>query len=441
MMRFFYLVLKLSLQFAVRIFYPRLKTVNNPRQWYGRTIYVSNHAASFMDPLVAAGMRSPIVFFMTRSDVFTPITKPILWAAHMLPIYRQHDGVDTKDKNEKIFDQCARILSFGRNLLIFGEGFTDDVFIRRLKPLKKGAVRIGFHTLEKINWKKKIYIAAVGVNYSDPNEMRSDCLISTSEKICLNDYKDLYLENPSRTITELTKKVEDLLKTQITHVEDLAWNPFHEEVMILTRKGMNALHSDHSISLEKRWRYSQNLALWLNAKSPEELDTLVPLKEKMGLYFNELKANKIDENHVFEKAKTGTIKRNKELLLLMFLFPFMLLGVAHCAVPYLFVKRFVEKSFKRRVFWSSVKLLLGMISIGILNIPVIFLFYAFVYPSYLLAFAYYLSIGLFGLAAYMWFRNLKRRKEKGRAQQNDLETWVQKRAALLSEIHAQIPVA
>jgi 1-acyl-sn-glycerol-3-phosphate acyltransferase len=441
MMRFFYLVLKLALQFALRLFYPRNKTVNSPRQWYGRTIYVSNHAASFMDPLVAAVLRSPIVFFMTRSDVFTPITKPILWAAHMLPIYRQHDGVDTKDRNEKVFDQCARILSFGRNLLIFGEGFTDDVFIRRLKPLKKGAVRIGFHTLEKINWKKKIYIAAVGINYSDPNEMRSDCLISTSEKICLNDYKDLYLENPSRTITELTKKVEDLLKTQITHVEDLAWNPFHEEVMILTRKGMNARHSDHSISLEKRWHYSQDLALWLNARSSEELETLVPLKEKMALYFKELKSNKIDENHVFEKATTGTIQRSKELLHVALLFPFMILGVLHCALPYLLVKRFVEKSFKRRVFWSSVKLLMGMISMGILNIPVIFLFYAFIYPSYLLAFAYYLCIGLFGLAAYMWMRNLKRFKEKGHAQHLDLQKWEKQRAELLSEIQAQIPVA
>jgi 1-acyl-sn-glycerol-3-phosphate acyltransferase len=441
MMRFFYLVLKLALQFALRIFYPRNKTVNSPRQWYGRTIYVSNHAASFMDPLVAAGLRSPIVFFMTRSDVFTPITKPILWAAHMLPIYRQQDGVDTKDRNEEVFDQCARILSFGRNLLIFGEGFTDDVFIRRLKPLKKGAVRIGFHTLEKINWKKKIYIAAVGINYSDPNEMRSDCLVSTSEKICLNDYKDLYQENPSRAITELTKKVEDLLKTQITHVEDLAWNPFHEQVMILTRKGMNALHSDRSISLEKRWHYSQDLALWLNAKSPEELETLVPLKEKMNLYFKELKANKLDENHVFEKAKTGTIRRSKELLHVVFLFPFMLLGVLHCALPYLLVKRFVEKSFKRHVFWSSVKLLMGMISMGILNIPVIFLFHAFIFPSYLLSFAYYLCIGLFGLAAYMWIRNLKRFKAKGHAQHVDLKKWEKQRAELLSEIQSQIPVA
>jgi hypothetical protein len=76
-----------------------------------------------------------------------------------------------------------------------------------------------------------------------------------------------------------------------------------------------------------------------------------------------------------------------------------------------------------------------------LNIPVIFLFHALVYPSYLLAFAYYMCIGLFGLAAYMWFRNAKRFKEKGYAQHMDLKKWETQRAELLSEIQAQIPVA
>lgn len=93
--------------------------------------------------------------------------------------------------------------------MIFGEGFTDDTFIRRLKPVKKGAVKIGFITLEELNWKKKIYIAAVGCNYSDPNQMRSDVLISTSEKICLNDYREEFEENPNKTITQLTRRIEN----------------------------------------------------------------------------------------------------------------------------------------------------------------------------------------------------------------------------------------
>lgn len=118
MMRFFYFMLKITLPYTTRMYYPRQKIINEPKERFGRTIYVSNHTASFMDPLVVAGLRRPIVFFMTRSDVFTPVTKPILWAAHMLPIYREHDGEDTKGKNAEVFRKCAKVLSFGRNLLI-----------------------------------------------------------------------------------------------------------------------------------------------------------------------------------------------------------------------------------------------------------------------------------------------------------------------------------
>lgn len=440
MMRFFYLMLKITLQYTTRIYYPRQKLINSPKELFGRTIYVSNHAASFMDPLIVAGRRMPIVFFMTRSDVFTPVTKPILWAAHMLPIYREHDGEDTKGKNAEVFKKCAKVLSFGRNLLVFGEGFTDDVFIRRLKPVKKGAVRIGFSTLEELNWKKKIYIAAVGCNYSDPNEMRSDVLIATSDKICLNDYREEYRENPNKVITELTKRVELLMREQITHVEDKEMTPFHENVMKITRKGMNARCSDTSIPLEKRWRYSQNLAYWFNDNVTSENEELMSLKKELESYFSLLKKFRLDEKYVYEyQTKNGS--RLKELLFMLMLFPFAILGLIHCGIPYYFTKRFVEKTFRRKVFWSSVKLLVGKISMGLLNIPFIFLFYKFVYPSYWLGFAYYLCIGLFGLAAYMWFRNFKSFKIKGTMKKMDVNKFWSRRTELEQKIKELIPVA
>jgi len=394
-----------------------------------------------MDPLVVASFRPPIVFFLTRSDVFTKLTKPFLWAAHMLPIYRQQDGVDTKDENIKTFDECTKILKYGRNLLIFGEGFTDDVFIRRLKPVKKGAVRIGFYSLEKLNWKKKIYIAAVGCNYSDPNEMRSDLLISTSKRICLNDYRQEYEENPIKVINELTREIELLMREQITHVEDIDNLNFHENIMKLTRKGMNAKHSNTSIPLVKRWHYSQKLANWLNDRAENQLKELRSLKEELHDYFNLLGKLNVNENYLHELSLNHRINRIKELILLIVLSPTALLGLFHCGLPYLFVKRYVERSFKRKVFWGSVKLLLGMISMGILNIPFIFVIRYFIYPNYWVAFGYYALIGLFGLSAYMWWRNFIRYREKGIIRHTDLSKIIDKRGELIEKIYQQIPVA
>lgn len=436
-MRFLYLCLKITLNYSMRIFYPRLRVFNGPKEFLGRTIYVSNHPASFMDPLGVAALRMPIVFFMTRSDIFNKITWPFLWACQMLPIYREHDNDDTKGKNEAVFDKCASILKYGRNLLVFGEGFTDDTFIRRLKPIKKGAVKIGFRTLEKQNWKYKIYIAAVGCNYSDPNEMRSDLLISTSEKICLNDYREEYESQPNKVITQLTRQIELMMQDQITHVEDKHNAHFHEDIMKITRKGMNPHNFDRSLSLKKRWKYSQGLAKWMNKQDFEQNEDLQKLKKQAEDYFGLLGRFKLEERFLYWKKTSGS--RLNEVLKIIFLFPFAIIGAVHCGLPYFLIKRFVEKSFRRKVFWGSVKMIMAMIIFGLINMPVIWLFYYFVYPSWWLSIAYYWSIGLTGLAAYMWIRNIKYFKIKGVVSKMKTDGLMEKREALEKRINELVP--
>ena len=439
MMRLTYFILFFTVKYSLRVFYPRQKTINSPKEFYGRTIYVSNHAASFMDPLVVASMRMPIVFFMTRSDVFTPLSKPLLWASHMLPIYRQQDGEDTKAKNEEVFQKCSRILSFGRNLLIFGEGFTDDTFVRRLKPVKKGAARIGFKTLENINWKKKIYIAAVGCNYSLPNKMRSDILISTSDKICLNDYREEYEQNANKVITDITKRIETLMQEQITHVEKMENTSLHESIMIFTRRGMNADNFDRKNSLLSRWKYSRALAKWMNEQDVESNEELSKFKKDAESYFSLLRRVKLEERLLFWKINNPSMSRMKELFTMIALTPLAILGVIHLGLPYIIVKRFVEKSFRRKVFHGSVKLIVGKIAMGLLNIPVIFLFHAYVYPSWGLAFLYYFMIGIFGLCAYVWMLNFKDFKAKGIIAKTDTSKFEKKRAELIEKLKASVP--
>jgi 1-acyl-sn-glycerol-3-phosphate acyltransferase len=440
-MRILYFILFFTLRYALRVFYPRIKVVGSPNKFFRRTIYVANHPASFMDPLAVAALRTPIVFFMTRADVFTPISKPFLWAAQMLPIHRQHDGGDTKRKNEQAFLQAFRVLKGGRGLLIFGEGFTDDVFIRRLKPVKKGAAKIGFETLEKLNWSKEVKIAAVGSNYSNPNQMRSDLLISTSEEISLNEYREMYEANPSKAITTVTRRIEQLMQDQITHVEDTAQLEFHEQMMMLTRKGMNPNSVDRSIPLERRWRYSQRLAHWLNERKVGEDEKLSSLKEDVASYFKLLKRMRIEDKYIYWKQTNPSGGRIKELLMMMVLFPFAILGMIHCGPSYFLIKGFVEKSFKRRVFWGSVKLVAGKILMGLINLPFIWLFYYLIYPSWWMSIVYYLLIGLFGLAAYMWFSNLTQFKTKGAVQKANVDALIKRRVELVARLEDTLPTS
>jgi hypothetical protein len=387
-----------------------------------------------MDPLVVASFRNPIVFFMTRSDVFTTFMKPILWASHMLPIYRQHDGEDTKKKNEEVFDTCSNILKYKRGLLVFGEGFTDDVFIRRLKPVKKGAVRIGFYALEKQNWKYKIYISAVGANYTEPNLMRSDCLVSSSDPICLNDYKEEYLENPGKVYNDISKEIEDRLQAQITHVENASDAPFHEAVQQITRIGMHPTTSDRSIPLEKRWRNSQKLAYFFNANKERIANEFTALKERLFAYQKTLKSSGIEDKDVIEYQEKGKFSRINNVLKMIALAPFGLLGFVHCGLIYILVKRFVEKSFKRSVFYGSVKLLLGMIGMGLINIPVIFIIHSFICPIWWVAILYYCLIGVFFLSMILFNGAYVDWKRKGKIKLNQIVQMSEIRNSLEEEI-------
>jgi len=439
-MRLLYFVLKYTVPYATHIYFPRQRVINGHKECFGRTIYVSNHPSSFMDPIMIGSSIRPIVFFMTRSDIFKPLTWPILWLAQMIPIFREHDGQNIQEKNKEVIKRCCRVLTSGRNLLIFGEGFTDDVFIRRLKPVKKGAARIGFATLEAIDWKKKIYIATIGCNYSNPSMMRTDFLIATSERICLNDYKTDYLSHPSKVITDVTKKIEHMMREQITHINDRNMTSFHENIMKITRKGMHPRSFDPTIDLEKRWRYSQHLAKWINEHAMPEKKELIDLKSQLETYFLDLKRENI-EDHILYEHKTNKKKKSKDIVFLLTTWPFTFLGLLHCGLLYVLCKRFAEKVFKRPVFWSSVKMMSGMISMGLANIPIIFLFHAYIYPSYVLAIIYYLSIAWFGLCAYLWFKkfHILRLKHKVNKQKN-IDVYWNKRSMLAQEIDRLIQI-
>ncbi|WP_107038403.1 1-acyl-sn-glycerol-3-phosphate acyltransferase [Brumimicrobium mesophilum] len=440
-MRILYFLMKFILKITLWVYYPRFRNVNQPKKRYARTIYMSNHAASFMDPLAVVGSQRPIVFFMTRSDIFKPFLKPILWASHMLPIYRKHDGEDTKAKNEEVFKECARLLKGGRSIIVFAEGFTDDVFIRRLKSVKKGAVRIGFLSLERINWKKKIYLQAVGANYSEPNTLGSDCVVSNGDPICLNDYKEAYEKDPSKTILDLTLLMEKDMRKQITDVRKAAMAPFHENVMRITRKGMNAVDSNFRIPLLQRWEYSRNLAIWFNENKVEENKELMVLKQRLEDYFTRLKKEELEETPLY-KVENNLRNKFKDYLFLFSLAPVMILGVIHCYLPYKFIKNFIEKSFKRKVFWGSVKMLLGFVAIALFNIPIIILLVKLLDWSSIIGVLYFMVVlPISGVIAYKWFEAYNLNKKMNYVSNKDVSKIVEERNAIEKEIQRLIPVS
>ena len=413
------------LNYTLRFYFRNLKVINKPKK-YGKTIFVSNHAASFMDPLLLAAFNRAVVFFMTRSDVFTSFTKPIFWTAHMLPIYRQRDGVNTKEKNIEVFKKCTETLLRNRNLLIFGEGFTDDEFFRRLNPVKKGAARIGFTALEACDWKEDIYITAVGCNYSNPSRFGSDVLIKNSEPIHLNSYKADYMENASKTISQVTKKVEVLLKEQLTHVAKIEDTYYHEKIMMIQRKGMSDTFSNKP-NLELRWKYSSSLAKKINNSS---IELTSEIKNELDSYFEKLDKIGVSDDLLYDSINRP-VKLNHKVFQILLL-PLAVLGFVQCALFYFPIKRFVEKKFSRPVFWGSTKLVMMIFIAGPLSLSVfIFLPSIMGWPLTIL---YFLLIPFLGFIFHQSMNFWKRVGKLSKLKNQNHKKIEEERAALKKKI-------
>jgi 1-acyl-sn-glycerol-3-phosphate acyltransferase len=403
-MRPLYFIFWFGLGFSFRLFFRRIKEVRPSKSRFGRTIFVSNHPSSFLDPLVVSRLRKPIVYFMTRSDVFNRFTRPLFWLAHMLPIYRQQDGGNSQEKNKKVFKKATETLARNRNLLIFGEGITDDIFERRLKPIKKGAIRIGFTALEDLDWKVEIRVQGLGLNYTNPGILRSDVLLAAAEPILLNDYKVAYLENPSKVISELNRELEQRMQAQITHVKADEHVVLHEQIMMLNRKGMHVSCYDPNISLEERWLYAQKLAAYLNTLDSNSAEHLATVKEHINGYLSTLQQTGLSEAELYWFA----IQKNWRLLTFLKMLvqlPLFLIGLVHIALPTLYVKRFVEKKMKRPVFWSSTKMTMLLVLLPIWNILLFALASNFIALDTWVWILLFFAFNLVALGYYLFLKN------------------------------------
>ena len=292
-----------------------------------------------------------------------------------------------------------------------------------------------------MNWEKDDYLHAVGVNYSDPNKLGSDVVVSNSNPILLNDYKEKYIQNPNKVIADLTNELERLMQDQLTHVKDKEWSNFHEYVMRLTKKGMNAVDYDKDLKLLERWNYSRNLANWVNVPENVENENLMGLRVKLAVYFDRFKTSYFDEIHLTQLYNKSFNKVN-DLLYFLFLAPVFLIGLIHNFPAYLWVKRFVEKSFKRKVFWGSVKMLMGALINGVYNILLVLLLNKLIFQSAPIAWTYFLIVPpLSGVIAYSYAKKIQNFKIMQRLKVENVSDLLEQRTQLIQDIKTYIPVA
>lgn len=325
-------------------------------------IFAPNHSNGFVDPVILPVYLRPKVRFFARGDVFKgKVAKWILNQMNASPMYRMQEGFAEIKKNDKSFEECRRLLTSNKPLLIFPEGLC--VQQRRVQPLKKGLSRIVFQTLESIDYSKDIFVLPVGLNYQDAPRFRSKVFIEVGAPISIKEYEEKYKLDKVRTINDFTKQLEEKLKEHAYHIA----NPENDDLVanieelythqVLKDNGLKSIHlKNHSIA-------STEIISMVNVLDEKRPALISQLKTKLAAYINLLNANKLRDHLLREesinKMNFGTFLL--EYLIIYLGMPIYFIGLVLNFPPYFIAREFANKKVRKNEFYASFRANLSLI--------------------------------------------------------------------------------
>ena len=182
-------------------------------------LFISNHPNALIDPLLVATTNSRITHYLTQAQVFTnKIVKKILASVNMIPVYRERDGVGSKNLksyNDEIFQYCYNVLNKKECILIYVEGSHN--LRRKVRPFRKGFARIALGALDEYN-DLELVIIPVGMNYTNTDAYASKVSVNYGKPIEVKPFWGI--KDRNEAIIKLKSEAESKLKLVTNHIED-----------------------------------------------------------------------------------------------------------------------------------------------------------------------------------------------------------------------------
>ncbi|MBN2663302.1 MAG: 1-acyl-sn-glycerol-3-phosphate acyltransferase [Bacteroidales bacterium] len=338
------------------------------------TLIGPNHQNALMDALAVFSI-NPKVYpvFLARSDIFfNDFVGNFLISMKILPVYRIRDGKEKLALNEKIFNVSVSILEDNKTLVVFPEA--QHTPYRSLLQLKKGLMRIAFHTAEKHNFDIDLQIVPVGIYYKNYFNYRSDLLVNFGKPLKIKDYKQQYEENSQSALVALKKDMREAMIPLAIHIKNKEFYNEYEasrdifDFYIANKENLNLKKQTDKFKADKK------IISILDEYHDAEPEKFIDFSAKIKNYSLKLKNNNI-KDYLFDQ-KPSFIKTFGIFLLTVILLPFNIIGFINFAVPLGLPEIFVKK-FKDAQFHSSVRYVATMFIVplwGIIGFSLLWIF-------------------------------------------------------------------
>jgi len=376
----------------------------------GPYIFVANHPSAFMDPIAVATSIKQTVYFLAAGEYmgkglkFKFMNKVL----HMIPIYRPSTMPGDTHKNKAIFSKCTEHLLRKRCLLVFPEGVS--VTERKILPLKTGVARIARTTELEADFKAKVKIVPVGLNYSDPHTFRSDLFINIGKPIHAKDFfsKSEEKEMIQEEVKALTNHIEEKMIDSILHHEEAEMEFLMER---LNASYSNELHEELNIDFSDQEAAFKLDKLTIDAIKHfkiEDESAYKNMKEQVKSYVHLLKNQGIKDRDL---TKYQTPYSAVQILYLIIGLPFFTLGYLGNFIPFIINDRIQKMINNQDSFQGSLKMGIGLFIFLLYYIALVIVLWMLTplgFISLLIPFILYLS-GTYALIYRKVFNVIKRR--------------------------------
>lgn len=322
-------------------------------------IFAITHRNAFMDSLAFVNTKNTQVFQLARGDAFNNrLLKKLFFFFHMLPIWRERDKAGNRNiSNDATFNACYELLSKNQMLGIYPEG--DCINENRIRPLKKGICRIAFGAMEAYNWAPDIQIVPVGVNYSDAEKFGQWQMIHFGVPISVAEYKSMYAANELNAVSALKDRIESGMRQVALHIPHSPYAADIENLSeILSRH--NILVSKQSFNPITKFDEQKRIIAKLEHMRQASQHTLSEIARHLHKYQKLLHHFRFREN-TFDPGRQEVLVMVSMALYFLLMAPVFAFGLAVNYLPYKLIEKAVEKKVKRRIFYSSLKYVAGII--------------------------------------------------------------------------------
>ena len=379
----------------------------------GPVLFAANHPQSITDALVLGVYLGRPLHFIAHSGLFkNPIRSWFLRRAGVIPVSRPADSGGDEEKNLEMFRFCREALEQGKAIAIFPEGVSLDT--RRVQKMKTGAARIALESETHPDFKLRVVVIPVGINFESQRWFRSRVLLRTGEAISVSAYIQEYRQEPVSAVQRLTADLQRAVSDLVVHLEDSELDELVRDIEEVYRSEI-LLDPDLEIPGASSFEQQQNVSREI-ARSVDYYQKTNPLliwrlANLLKEYRRKRGRLQLSDRYLGEQGGP-TLKG--ELLRVVFLgllgLPFAVYGALWNIVPYKLTGRLTRRATKDSTKFHWFQLAYGTTIYLLFYPPLLYLAGKFLgTPAAVLFGASLLLTGLFA----RWFGRAVNRRRSG----------------------------